>query len=54
MAKNYYKTQFKYGEGLLVKLSYEALEGVTSHVFLELDHSMDTATIAKEQGLGHA
>ncbi len=50
--KNYYKTQFKYGEGLLVKLSYEALEEGDFSRLLELDHSMDTATIAKETRVG--
>ncbi len=49
---NYYKTQFKYGEGLLIKLSFEALEKNDFASLIELDHAMDAATIARETRTG--
>ncbi|MGO3037246.1 urease accessory protein UreF [Lactococcus lactis] len=50
--RNYYKTQFKYGEGLLIKLTYEALKEDNFQLILELDHAMEAATIARETRMG--
>lgn len=46
--KNYYQTQFRDGEGLLIKLTYEALEAEDFELLLENDLIMDASTIATE------
>ncbi|MFS1663839.1 urease accessory protein UreF [Streptococcus sp. zg-JUN1979] len=50
--KNYYQTQFRCGEGLLIKLTYGALEADDFEQLLANDRIMDASTIASETRSG--
>ena len=45
---NYYRSQFKYGEGLLTKICYEAIEHDDFEKIIEYDNSLTKATLALE------
>ena len=49
---HYYRLQFKFGEGLLIKLIYESLNQNNFDHILDLDGSIDAGTIAKETRVG--
>lgn len=46
--ENYYRSQFKYGEGLLVKLCYQAIKDHDFQKLLDYDNQITKATLAKE------
>ncbi|MGQ5709888.1 urease accessory protein UreF [Lactobacillus sp. PSON] len=46
--ENYYRSQFKYGEGLLVKLCYEALNDKKIDKLFEYDDEITKSTLAVE------
>lgn len=46
--ENYYRSQFKFGEGLLVKLCYEAINDGDFAKLLEYDNSITKSTLALE------
>lgn len=45
---NYYRSQFKYGEGLLTRICYEAIENDDFEKIIEYDNSLTKATLALE------
>lgn len=46
--ENYYRSQFKYGEGLLVKLCYEAIDKKNFAKLLDYDNQITKSTLALE------
>ncbi|MBC8743422.1 urease accessory protein UreF [Lactobacillus sp. Marseille-P7033] len=46
--ENYYRSQFKYGEGLLVKLCYEAINNGDFDKLLDYDNRITKSTLAIE------
>lgn len=46
--ENYYRSQFRYGEGLLVKLCYDAIEDNNFSLITEYDNRITKSTLALE------
>lgn len=46
--ENYYRSQFKYGEGLLTVLCYKALDNGDFDKLIKYDHIMNSSTLALE------
>ncbi|WP_318529447.1 urease accessory UreF family protein, partial [Limosilactobacillus reuteri] len=46
--ENYYRSQFRFGEGLLVKLCYEAIDKHDFDKLIEYDDQITKSTLATE------